>query len=213
MESDRLLKEVHKVLVLDLTEYIGPLRKKYSECFLPPEEGIYMAGAIEPIIKAGQVIFSESGYKTLTPLQSLDDVNEGLLDKDGELIISAPFMRHRKKFLHTKPTLPVREIQVAAIMADDFIDSMLPYTPARETYRRVLDHLKPEYHYLSDEGHIEAALTKITNEVSLFVNADIWNIYFFEQKKTDLIITQSVDFRVYDWTKKLEEEAFDLDCE
>lgn len=213
MESDRLLKEVHKILTLDLTEYVWLLRKKYADCLLPPEEGIYLVGNTEPIIKAGQVVYSETSYKTQTPLTSLDDVSEGILNKDGDLIISASFMRHQKKFLRTSPTFPVREIQIAAIIADDYIDSIVPYSPARETYKRVLDHVKPEYHYLVEEGHIEAALSKLTNEVSLFMNSDIWNIYFFQLKKTDLIVTQGVDFRIYDWTRKLEEEAFELECE
>lgn len=213
MESDRLLKEVEKVLVVDLMQYTGLLHKKYGECLVKPDDGIYMVGATEPIIKAGQVVYSESSFKTQTPLKSLDDVVEGIVDGDGASIISPAFMRHRKKFLHTKPTLPIREIQIASIVADDYIDSMLPYSPARETYAGLREHIKPEYHYLIEEGHIEAALTKLISEVSCFVGSNIWNIYFFELNRTDLIIKRSVDFRVYDWTRKLEEEAFDLNSD
>ena len=56
MESTRLLSEVEKFLILDLMEYVGGLTKKYRECLLPPESGIYLVGSAKPIITTGQLI-------------------------------------------------------------------------------------------------------------------------------------------------------------
>jgi hypothetical protein len=191
-------------------EYIGNLRRKYSDCFMPPEPGLYVVGSTTPIIKAGQIVYSETSYKSMQPITSLDEVNEAVVDSEGRVIIPAQFMRHKKKMLRTEPVFPVRALNVASIIAEDFIDSSLPYTEPDVSNTRVYEHIKPEYHYLIDEGYIEGSLQRLINDTSLFVNSKLWNIYFFEQHSTDLVIKQSVDYRVYDWTRKLENEAFDL---
>lgn len=208
MESDRLLKETKAVIIINLMDYIQELIKKYEHTFKEPESGIYLVDSATPLLKPTQAYFSESSFKSQTPLTSLDDVEEQVVDENGDIIIPTYIMRRKSKMLSSKPTLPVRALQIAFETIQDQIDELLIHTPAREYGSGVKLHIKPEYHYLVTDGYIEASLGKLVRDISLFVGSDIWNLYYFKLNKTDLLIEKGIDFRVYDWTLKKEQEVF-----
>lgn len=207
MESDRLLKETKAVLIINLSDYIRDLREKYDHIFKEPEPGIYLVGESTPLLKASQPYYSETSFKTLTPITSLDDIEEPIVDGDGAMIIPTYIMRRKAKMLSAKPTLPVRALQIAFETIQDQIDEMLPHTPAREYGNAVKSHIQPEFHSVVTDGYIEAALSKLIRDITMFVGCDIWNLYYFKLNKTDLIVEKGVDYRIFDWTLKKEQEA------
>lgn len=207
VKSEHLLKQTKAVLILNLFDYIRDLIEKYEYAFKEPEVGIYLTDYSEPILKNNQVYYSESSYKTQTPINSLDDINEPILDQNGEIVIPLYIMRRKDKMLSSKPTLPVKALQIAYAIVDDTIDEMLPYTPAREYNKNVLEHVLPEHHNLVIDGYFESALNRLINEVLMFIGGDNWNMYYLKLNRCDLIIEKSCDYRIFDWTFQKEREA------
>jgi hypothetical protein len=207
VESDRLLKETKAVLVVDLMDYIRELIEKYEHIFKEPEPGVYLVGEATPILKSTEFYYSESSFKTQTFITSLDGLEEAILDEDGATIIPTYIMRRKARMLSNKPTLPVRAIQIAFETIQDQIDEMLPHTPAREYGAAVKEHVQSEFHSIVSDGYIEASLTKLIHEVTMFVGCDVWNLYYFKLQKTNLIIEKGVDYRIFAWTLNQEQEA------
>lgn len=207
MESDRLLKETKAVLIVNLMDYLRELIDNYEHIFKDPEPGIYLVGETIPVLKASQPYYSETSFKTQTMITSLDDLDEPILDEDGATIIPAYIMRRKTKMLSSKPTLPVRALQIAFETIQDQVDEMLPHTAPREYGLAVKAHIQPDAYALVDDGYLEASLSKLIRDVSMFVGCDIWNLYYFKLHKTDLIIEKSCDYRIYDWTLKKEQDA------
>lgn len=207
MESDHLLKETKAVLIVNLMDYLRDLRENYDHIFKAPEPGIYLVGEPTPILKATQPYYSETSFKTQTMITSLDNLNEPILDEDGAIIIPMYIMRRKAKMLSSKPTLPVRALQIAFETIQDQVDEMLPHTPAREYGASVKEHVQPEFHSVVTDGYIEASLSKLIRDVTMFVGCDVWNLYYFKLHKTDLIIEKGCDYRIWEWTHQREQEA------
>lgn len=209
MESDCLLKETKAVLVLNLFDYIHDLIDKYNHTFIDPDPGIYLVGSDIPLLKHNQAYYSESSYLTQTPISSLDDVEEPILNQDGEIIIPKYIMLRKDKMLSSTPFLPVRAFQIVYALVQHVIDQVLPYTPAKDYQKDILQYVKPEFHHLVTEGYFESILYKLINDIYMFIGSDNWNIYYIKSQRSDLIIEKSIDYRVYDWTLQQEQQALE----
>lgn len=205
MKSEELLKEVHGFLSVNLLDYIEKLDRKYNKYFLPPEEGIYLLNRVEPIIKAGQKCYTAQGIKNNQPITNLSDIENDVFDENGVIIIPAFLMKRKSKNLSNVPNLPVNAIKIAYLLIDEYIDSLLPYTDARDWESLYKSYLTPEGIVLWKEGYLESAVSGLVNEIGRFISIDIWNYYFIELRNFDMMVTKSCDFRIHDWTLIQEE--------
>lgn len=204
MESTAILNEVKEILVVDLLHHGLLINEKFSHAFVDPEPGIYILSNNTPAIRQGQKVYSRQSFRDKKPLEALDGVVSDILDETGAVIIPAWVMQKPGKFISTKPHRPVRAMDVLEIVIQEFIDSHLLYTEAQDFNEKAKPYIKEEFFNLLENGYIESACRDVLREISFFINADNWSLYFTQRQGTDLIITKGADWRVYDWTRQKE---------
>lgn len=206
VESDLLVHHTNEVLVLDMMNYVQRLNTKYGKYFIDPEEGIYVVNRTTPLLTSKSAYYTQKGYAQRVPLTSLDNVKEAVVDENGAVIIPQYMMLRKDKFLRATPNLPVRAIQIAELIAKEYIDSMLPHVAPYDYQSDLLKLVKPAGRALVRDGYFESICRRMIVDISLFVRADIWNLYFYRQDNTDLIVQKGVDYRIWKWTKEQEEK-------
>lgn len=207
MESNAILNVVKEGLVIDLSRHAIKLHQKYGECFKDPEPGVYILNKNYPVIYPGSNYYSRSSFKSKTPLQDLNGVKEDILNEYGKVIIPRWVMENPKRYIRNKPNLPVREIDVLELLIRDYVDSLLAFNEPEDRSEKYDRLIKPEFRYMQTEGYLEAAAREIIDMVSVFVGADVWNMYDYKRQQSDLTVLKGEDWRIYDWTLQKEKET------
>lgn len=207
MESNAILNVVKEGLVIDLSRHAIKLHQKYGECFKDPEPGVYILNQNYPVIYPGSNYYSRSSFKSKTPLQDLNGVKEDILNEYGKVIIPRWVMENPKRYIRNKPNLPVREIDVLELLIRDYVDSLLAFNEPEDRSEKYDRLIKPEFRYMQTEGYLEAAAREIIDMVSVFVGADVWNMYDYKRQQSDLTVLKGEDWRIYDWTLQKEKET------
>jgi hypothetical protein len=203
METVAELMKPREVLVLSLLDFIHELVSEYSVAMKDPEEGIYLRNDVRPVIKVGRCFYSESSYRTMTPLTYLDGIDEAILDENGQIILPRFVMKRKHQLLLVKPSIPSRAIQLAFNLVGMYIDETVKYRTS-EIYRElVLEQLRPEYTYLLGDGNIELVCQKLISRVAEFMGEDLWAVYFIRLINTTLVVEKAADYRVIEWTEKI----------
>ena len=209
MTSSDLLLDVQEVLVLNLSDYIFELNNKYEKLFKPPPEGIYLVNTTRPILKEGQPYFRISDKNKNNPLESLDKVEEAIVDENGTIIIPAYIMARRDKMLLAKPNLPLRAYEIAKLIVQEWFDDFLMHKPTMPYTNEIMEHVLPEGLYYVENNFIERACSSLINQIAKFAKANNWNIYEIKLRNTDLIVERLIDYRIYQWTLNKEQQTFE----
>ncbi len=207
MKPNDLLKEINGILVVNLLDYIYPMADKFGHLFKDPEPGIYMLNNVDPVISAGMKVYTRKSREEDTALDNIDNIVDDIIDIDGRIIIPAPIMLKKRKYLSPTPSIPSRPLKVAKLIVEEYVDSMLAHGNPTDYETLAEEHLTEEGMVLFREGYFEATCSRLISEVARFIGSDTWNFYLFDLNNTDLMITKSCDYRVYDWTLIQEERA------
>lgn len=207
IRSDTLLQPI-AVFIVNLMDFASMLNIHFGHCFIDPQPGIYFVNQTEPILKPNQNYFTDSTYRSQTPITSLDNVRENVLDENGLVVIPDYILKQQKKYLRPVPSIPVRSIEFLHRVAQQFIASNVVHQHCSYCERDLYDLVRPEFHYLVSDGTLEAGCRGLLDQLHYFMNGDVWNLYYLSRQGTDLCVEKSIDFRIYEWHQNKENGIF-----
>lgn len=198
------LLEPQASFVIPLLDYIPRLQDRYADYFIPPEPGIYLMNGLTPLLKSGHY-FSESSYKRLQPIHSLDNLQEAVLDDNGTVLIPRYVMRHKAQFLSAIPKVPVRAIQTAYLLIQIHLCQQTCHEWHRVPTQAITQYIQPQYRHLVLYEDIEDICHSLIRLLDDFINGRRWHIYFTTLHHTDVIVERAEDFRIVDWMRQQQE--------
>lgn len=191
---------VEQATVIDLMEHVTAMDTAYQEALIEPPAGIYITGAIEPILLGDRKYFARSGYQNSKgagiDLRNLFDIKDDILNENGDLVLSFKDIVHKKRFINFAPTIPVTALKVAVGIVEQYLISSCHHSKrSHPTYR--LEYLvKPEFqHLVINDDYIEQ-FARLRDRVMEFIRDDRWQVYYTRLRGTSLIIEKGLDYRV-----------------
>lgn len=202
-----VLEQTKEVIVIDLLDHVTSIEEQYLNALVEPIEGIYVTGSIEPLFKPDQTYCMKelinAGDLSIIPYNKILSSKSDILDRNGNLVITARDLFLKKKFLNTKPSVPAVAIKAALAVVDDYVTSVCRKANRNRCYN-LYSLVKPEYHSsMVSKDEFMHVFERLLDQVMKFIGNDTWNIYFVKTKGTSLIIEKSVDWRVYRYYEDL----------
>lgn len=204
---NEVLESIESVFVIDLLHHALSLEEQpYLGALVEPEEGLYLPGSIDPILRKRVKYYFRSDYAkgiTIKTFDNIFDRKEDILDDNGVIVISQNHLRLKKKYITEQPTIPSVAIKVAISVALKFLNGLSRYTNINISPYHLHRFIKPEFSELIEREEYDHAYEELLDELSDFVGKDTWNMYFFKIRGTNLIIEKSVDYRIYKFYEQL----------
>lgn len=199
-DPSKLLDKIKSVLIVDLLDHAMNLNVELQSSLLEPPLGLYVKGSPIPILKEGKQYYPRSRYldnkAKIRDFSTVLDMTEDVVDEHGEVVLSAVRLSRIGKYLTLVPDVPIVAIEVAKVMAIDYLCHICPH--ARIVNNVYLENLvKPEHRHLMQGGEFEEAFEKLLSYIFEWVDEDNWFIYFIEIKGSNMIIKKVIDYRIY----------------
>ena len=195
-----LLNKVQKSLLIDLHDHVYGINPTILGMLEVPEEGIYFKNSIQPLMVESQVYFKASKFgrysDRIIDFKEVFNLNEDVLDKDGNTVISKKELRARRRYLTMEPELPITAVHLAVNMVNEYLSILAPYAKCGRIKRQEW-FVKEEYHYVIEEDLFESVFERLMSEVYTFVGDDTWHIYFTRMINATLVIEKVVDYRIF----------------
>ena len=194
------------ILVLNLTNYLYEFERNVADdIFLPPPEGIYQLGILEPIVKANQTLYVKSSGMLV---DVVDNIKDDLVDSDGNVLIVKYVLERASKLLSNKPFIDYRRIKVLRLLARHYLNEGLAYVPGVPTLddiaKELAEHIDPNVVDLAiKDGILLKASETLCKDISTFIADDNWHIHYMTTESTQVMIEKSIDYRIADWTKRM----------
>jgi hypothetical protein len=185
-----------------------------GEYLLPPPQGIYFKGKLDPVMKEGETYHQHrliKGTKTkdsfvVSKIEELDS-RMPVLNLDGEVVITP----NQIPFLAYMPTLPVRGMKIIESAMQDVVSEY--GSPRAQKYLTVernsfmpterlsyLQHFHPDYMRepeLADQ--ITGIIAGLFADVRNFCGDDHWIIHFLRLDRMTLYVEKSIDWRIIEY--------------
>lgn len=195
------------ILVLNLLKYVGHIQEPYASKYLEPyEKGLYLRGHINPLLHENLAYYKD--FKPIedkiTPIkfESLAEImlcKNDVYTSSGDVVISAKDLFYNKKFIETKPDIPVQLIKVAVSVILEYLNSLNKYTNVNSINFNLNRLVKQKHRDLIIKEYYQTELAELLDIVCNFVGKDSWHIYFYKITGTTLILSKTIDYRIYDW--------------
>lgn len=203
------------VLCLDISEYAAQIERLCEPFLLPAPKGIYIKNRLYPVLVEGRTYFTEKKVGSgvlFVPIEDINLVEGSVYSESRKLLIPQRMMSDKARWISDSPILPYRGTEIVKLYAKNQIDNFVSYRKYGSNYlSRVYAHMLPtrtqeEAEKLDDvlqqaEHTVYEHLRKKINE--FIINHD-WNIYFVCIKDRILTIERYCDWRIYDWTNRME---------
>lgn len=201
-EHLNLLNETNEVLVLDLGQAALFISDRLRNKIVPPEEGIYMKGSIDPICVKGKVYFTvdKNGDYQKIEVGNILDTSDEIYDANYNTVIEGSLARHKKRFYTDKTPDDANIIRVIrAICLSVVNEYTLKCSPKPSDMS--IDHLiHPEYItevLIKQEFDVE--LDRTCQKIVDFIGNYNWSIFTYKNVGRTFILERGMDFRIYDW--------------
>ena len=194
------LLTTEEILVVSLRDQAFHLHTQMGDKLKPNPEGIYVRGKLFPIIVPKDKLFLLDSGKPIE-YKDLNEVNEGVCDQQGKLLISKEIMKMKHKLLSYSGFYPVSALQVLKANVDLNVRRYCRFAAPFTNESVAVSYLKPEYRDLLSSGFFDDYTSEVLNQAFEFISKDTWRIYFTKVMADSLYIERSVDYRIYDWTK------------
>lgn len=202
---NKLLEKPQEILLFNLLEQASRiLTDSVEEMLVEPPVGLYVKGQVKPILNDKNVYYPrfrlEDPDARIVDFSKVFDLNDDIVDVQGNVIVTNYNLCHRRHLFTLKPTLPVSAIQICYNVIIDYLFRYCKYAKGIKL-SRIDNFVKPEYHDTFDESLIEEYLSDALDELHDFILDSSWNIYMHKLNGTTLIIEKMIDFRIYSWTE------------
>jgi len=217
-DLNELLTKVSDVTVIDLMDKVSYITD-FSELMLPLAKGYYNRVNNELVFSADveySTIMKDGTKKQLITMRDFQTCT-GIIYSEAIGFIQKPTPQNVmiRKNICEKPVFDLRLLSVVEKIIDDYLYRLCPHT---HTTANNLDLDKLLRQDVKEEkreiaiGNLETDLIAVIDEVSSFVGPDSWHFYFTKRRGTAIVISKTVDFRIYDWYRmKWEREQPDTD--
>jgi hypothetical protein len=140
--------ETHRT---NLENHAWAIEAHCADAILPPPQGIYCKGILEPIMVDGgeyHIHADISGSTVKVPVNNLDTVGNSpvyrMQGREERVIISGKIMEKKHRFLSTEPSLPYRGLKILHSMVEDYFDDFVAYprdrtSPKKKKSDRIAD--------------------------------------------------------------------------
>lgn len=221
MNPQALLLQPEAIFCLDISEYAAQIESICHDYLVPAPKGIYIKNRIDPVLVDGRTYYTkekvEDGIR-FVPITDINSVMSGVYDENRKLLIPGRFMKNKSAWISNKSLLSYRGIKIIEYYVKDQIENCLSYRKQNSNY---LDGVyrqfkQPEVNAATgdyvEEQTVEEVVSKIERDVyehlqkkiAEFVGNRNWNMYFIKIKNQFLIIERYCDWRIYDWTERME---------
>lgn len=201
------------ILVLNMLEHVGHILEPYASKYLEPYvSGLYLKGNINPLLVEGITYYkdfvsdSQAKRDKLSfngiPFNSLAEImqcNKDVYDSRGNIVITAKDLFFNKRFIDIKPSIPVQIIKVAIAVVLEYLNSLNKHTNVNSINYNLNRLVKSKHRDLIVKEYYQTEFINLIDKVAEFVGADSWHIYFYKINGTSLVISKTIDFRIYDW--------------
>ena len=153
----------------------------------------------------------EDGVR-FVPITNINAVETNVYDEHRKLLIMRRFMKDKERWVSNAPMLSYRGIKIIELYVRDQIENSIRYRKHSPNYlHKLYSHFaKPKDQAEMDV--IDALLLEIERNVyehlwkkiNEFVGNRDWNMYFISIKDQFLSIERYCDWRIYDWTQRME---------
>ena len=202
------LLKVTQTFYLPIFTYAMMIERQFGEFLNPPRPGIYRVGDIYPCIEPTKLYYAQKINKnntcTTTPITDFNLINDTVTDEIGNVIIPAAMMRSKEQYLRNEPTVPVRGLILIELLIKKYLDSVATWVKHSMQNQKIVSNIKPEYHEIYWEGHLEKITESLILQVSDFIGHDTWHLYFVKLLGLDLVIEKTSDYRVITFHQKMD---------
>ncbi len=218
MNEFDLLRPVD-ILILDTSEVAQAIAEKFGEFLQKPDPGFYCHNSLLPSVVPGKTYLTERSsrpvrFENITSVDQLKGIKEALVHEgSGEIVIPEYFMQNARRMITTEPVRPVRAYSLIEATVkqhiSEFTKHRMNFINDIFIHNRVFNNLTEAGRFLFDDSVIEDMCEPILTTVSNFLGSDNWNIYFVNRKGLDLYVEKSVDFRIFDWERRNNNDDWD----
>lgn len=202
MRSSDLL-ETTGVLLLNIVDQAYKLDEDMHRYLIYPELAVYHKHGIEPILKPGKRYYTSKGLECDEPLEKLDGLDENIYDELGNVVIPRYIVRYQSKWLTNRPKLPISAMKVIQLSIEEYISDTTTYNDVYLDYR-LSEVLNGPGMDAYQHKEFDKYVSTFFNAIEEFIAADRCHLYFCELRSADLLIRKTIDFRIYDWTRRME---------
>lgn len=191
---------VEEALVIDLMEHVTSMEEPYQRALLDAPSGVYITGAIEPIMSADRKYYPRSLYgnpdSVIKDLKDIWKIKDDIVNEAGDTILSFKDMVHKKKFINFEPTIPATALKVAVGIVEQYIISSCCHSKRNHPTYRLEYLVRPEFQGLIINDEYIQQFARLRDCVMDFIRDNRWHVYFTRIKGTSLIIERGLDYRV-----------------
>lgn len=203
------------IFCLDISEYAAQIERLCEPFLLPAPKGIYVRNRLEPVMVDGRTYFTEvkvdDGVR-FVPIEDINLADGSIYSEERKLLITRRMMVDKAKWISNTPVLPYRGTKILELYVKDQIDSFVRYRKHSSNY---LSKVYAQMCVPKDQeemGILDDALMQVERsvyehlwkKVNEFVGNHDWNMYFICIKDKFLHIERHCDWRIYDWTQRME---------
>jgi hypothetical protein len=201
MKADLL--ETTSVLFLNILDQAYKLDEDFYKYLVYPELAVYYKNSIEPVLKPGKKYYTAIGLETDECLTDLSGVKENVYDEFGNLVIAKYIMSNQKKWLTNRPKLPIAAMKVIQLGIESYIADTTNFNDVYLGYR-LSEVLNEEGIKAYENNEFDRYISVFYNAIEEFIAADRYHIYFCELRSSDMMLRKTIDYRIYDWIRRME---------
>lgn len=192
--------------VLDILEVALCLPTEVLDKLKPAKKGIYLFNSIKPILDLeDKKYFFEDGKRVLK-LEDVKSSNSYILDGRGNIIITDKRIKKIKNILLDEPNLPVVAVEFISKRIEEFL---LNNTLSNKEFNYIKSTMLLKD--ITDPDNIcnvvDTWINDVYENISNFINGDIYNIYDIIERGSILVINKKCDYRIAEYYK-LKRELF-----
>lgn len=213
--------EIEATITLNVEDCASYIESCCADYLVPPPKGIYSNSRIDPVMVDGGYYYTiEYVGKDIrrNPVSDLETVKKGLsvyTDLNGRdyVVVTALQLQNKERCLSALPIRPYRGVKIVEQLITHQIDNYIKYRKgAKDLFDRISPHINKD---LNDEamerlmGVIKEQYADTRLAVSDFMGKHDWNLYFIKCKNGNITIQKSMDYRAYDWMRRMESEEWE----
>lgn len=206
------IPEVTKTMILDTYSVACDIENQLGAYLRRPLPGIYLPGQTNPVMIPGNLYYTRclrSGRETL--VTALEQAVSDIFDINHQLVVS----NAQLDALKNQTAQPTVALEVVRDVVESVIIDLSQWLVERNRHAKqdfLLKHLKCEMLHPNNEmilvwvlRQIELLTTDIRRRVADFIDQDDWVMHFQKSMGRDTFVEKTIDFRIYDWHRKMEE--------
>lgn len=200
--------DTHKVIIVNILDYVYELDTKLFDKFKEPPTGFYVGTQVEPAVMLDSnlrvdKIYIKSTDGGLTEVTGdISELKDTIYSEDGRVLINSRVMANKDKLLAHYPQLPYRAVRIATLFAKHTLCDLIG-----EETTEITEELRAEFIEMTDKdfdnlfwspvkASVSACLRDLRECVVSLVGFDVNNLYKIELENTSLSLLKGPDRRI-----------------